>query len=229
VSSPLPSGVPPLTRKQLRQRKLAESRLRPGLRPTTLSGAAATMGLTLAALWVVVIIDAILNHSLLRFGIKPRQLAGLWGVLVAPVLHASAGQLAANTIPIAILGWLMLTSGGRHFVLVTASVWLASGLAGWASAPAHHIILGGGGVVFGWLGYLLARAWFGRKVRWIATAIIVLCVFSGLLGGLLPHLSGNSFWVDQLAGFAVGVLVAALLHRRPTRPARSTGTPAATA
>jgi membrane associated rhomboid family serine protease len=74
-------------------------------------------------------------------------------------------------------------------------------------------------VIFGWLGYVLARAWFGRRLIWIGIAIAVLCVFSGMLVGLLPRSGSHTFWAGQLAGFATGVLLGWLLHgRRPARP-----------
>jgi membrane associated rhomboid family serine protease len=191
------------------------------MHPTSPSGAIVVMGALLVALWLLLSVDALLDHRLLRFGIKPRELGGLYGLLLTPVLHSSAAQLAADSLPLAVLGWIMLVAGGRTFVLVTAGVWLASGVVDWLAGPAHAVILGAGGVIFGWLGYILARAWFGRKVAWIATAVAVLLVFSGLLSGLLPKLHSNTFWGGQLAGFVAGALIGALLHgrRRAGRPA----------
>jgi membrane associated rhomboid family serine protease len=193
------------------------------MRPTTPSGAIVVTGTLLVALWVLLGIDAALGHRLLRFGIKPRELGGLYGILLTPILHSSAAQLAADSLPLAVLGWIMLVSGARTLTIVTAGVWLASGVVDWLAGPAHAVILGAGGVIFGWLGYVLARAWFGRKLAWIATAIAVLLVFSGLLSGLLPKLHSNTFWGGQLAGFAAGALIGALLHGKPrmARPART--------
>ena len=212
----------PSGRRQRRQLELAQASLRPGLRPTRPPGAALTIGAVFGALWVVVAVDAALDHRLLRFGIKPRQLDGLPGVLLAPVLHADASQLAANAIPLLIFGWIMLISGLRYLALVTAACWLVSGVVAWLAAPSSALILGASGVIFGWLGYVLARAWFGRRLMWIGIAVAVLCVFSSMFFGLLPHSSNHTFWAGQLAGFATGVLLGWLLHgRRPTR-ARAT-------
>jgi membrane associated rhomboid family serine protease len=219
VSTPLP-GKPPqrLTRKQQRREELINTNLLRDLKPTSASGAVVMMTAVLAVLWIIVGIDALLDHRLLHLGIKPRQLSGLPGIVLAPVLHANAGQLAALSIPLAVLGWLMLTSGLRYLSLVTAAVVLASGLIGWLAGPAHSVIVGASGVVLGWLGYLLALAVFGRKVLWIAVAVVVTTVFSGLFNGLLPHVHRHEFWGSQLASFAAGVLLGALLHRRTSEP-----------
>ena len=218
-----PAGQQPLGRRQRRQQELAQASLRPGLRPTKPAGAALTIAGVLLALWLVVVVDAGLDHRLLRFGIKPRRLDGLPGVLLAPVLHADFNQLAANAIPLLIFGWIMLISGLRYLALVTAACWLASGLVGWLAAPSGSVLLGASGVIFGWLGYVLARAWFGRRLIWIGIAIAVLCVFSGMLVGLLPRSGSHTFWAGQLAGFATGILLGWLLHgRRPARPKANT-------
>jgi len=220
VSTPLP-GKPPqrLTRKQQRRQELIDASLLRAIKPTRASGAAVVMAIALALLWLILGIDAVLDHHpLLRLGIKPRQIGGLPGILLAPALHANAGQLAALSIPFVVLGWLMLTSGLRYLGIVTAAAALAGGLTGWLAGPAHAVIVGASGVVLGWLGYLLARAVFGRKVLWIAVAIAVVTVFSGLFNGLLPHVRQHEFWGSQLASFAVGALLGAALHRRNRQP-----------
>ncbi|MEO6700524.1 MAG: rhomboid family intramembrane serine protease, partial [Jatrophihabitantaceae bacterium] len=216
----------PRTRAQQRRHELAHTSLRHAMRPASPSGAIVVMTLVLIVLWLVLGVDAALDHRWLRLGIKPRELGGLDGIVLTPVLHASAGQLAANSLPLAVFGWIMLVSGLRTFAVVTVPVWLVSGLVGWLAGPSHAVILGASGVIFGWLGYVLARAWFSRKVAWIATAVAVLAVFSGMLSGLLPRLHSNTFWGSQLAGFLAGVLVGAVLHRkRKGRPAGQTALP----
>jgi membrane associated rhomboid family serine protease len=224
VSNPsTPGARRPLTAKQQRQLELASIDLRPALRPTKPVGAIVLMLSVLAVLWAVVGIDAALDHRLLRFGIKARQLGGLWGVLTDPVLHADISQLATNTIPLAVFGWIMLISGGRFFVIVTAVCWLVSGLVSWVAGPSNTIVLGASGLVFGWLGYVLARAWFSRKLMWIGIAVAILCVFSSMLTGLAPSAGHHTFWGGQLAGFLSGIGMAALLHRKRKQRRSATG------
>ena len=207
-------------RKQQQRQELIDTNLLRAIRPTRPGGAAVVMALALAVLWVVLGIDAALGHPLLKLGIKPRQLGGLPGIVLAPVLHAGAAQLTALSVPFAVLGWLMLTSGLRYLAIVTGAAVLTSGLVGWLAGPSDHVIVGVSGVVLGWLGYLLARAVFGRKVLWIAVAVAVLVLFSGLFTGLQPKVQDHEFWGSQLASFAVGVALGAVLHRRRVRRVR---------
>jgi hypothetical protein len=62
--------------------------------------------LTLVALcWLVFVVNSLLWSGLLnQYGIVPRHLGSLPGILWAPFLHSSLKHLVANTVPLVILG-----------------------------------------------------------------------------------------------------------------------------
>jgi membrane associated rhomboid family serine protease len=184
--------------------------------PTSWGGALAVMVAFAGMLYVVEFVDAASNHRLDRFGIRPREVDGLWGVLCAPFLHASWWHLVSNTFPFILLGWAVLLSGVRAWLAVTAIVILVGGFATWLLAPSG-LIVGASGLVFGWLGYLIARAFFARRLLWVLAAVLAVFFFSGLLGGLLPSLSRGTSWQGHVCGFAAGVLAGWVLHRRDRR------------
>jgi membrane associated rhomboid family serine protease len=223
VSTPLPGKPSPRQiRKRQRRQELIDTKLLRPVRPTSAGGAVVVMGGLLAVLWAVLGIDAALGHPLLELGIKPRRLDGLAGIVLAPALHAGADQLAALSIPFAVLGWLTLTAGLRPLALVTGAAALTSGLVAWLAGPSDQVILGVSGVLLGWLGYLLARALFGRRVVWIAVAVAAALVFSGLFHSLQPGVGEHEFWASQLASFLAGAGLGAILHRGGrNRPARA--------
>lgn len=186
--------------------------------------ARALLLMTIAAgvLWVIELVNWAMDHRLDRFGLRPRQLNGLEGVITAPFLHASLWHLVSNTPAFIIIGWAVLLSGQRVWALSTGLIVLVGGLLTWLVAPAG-LIVGVSALVFGWLGYLLARAFFARRVLWIIGAVAVGFVFSGLFGGLLPsvnhNISGNDSvsqisWQGHLCGFGAGIFVGWLLHPR---------------
>src|SRR5215470_5051960 len=120
-------------------------------------GALAFMGFCAGVLWAVEIANVIDGYGLNRFGLRPRELAGLWGIPLAPFLHASAWQLLSSTGPFVLIGWVVLLSGIRTWLTVTALVAFVGGFATWLLAPSG-LIIGSSGLIFGWMGYLLARA-----------------------------------------------------------------------
>jgi membrane associated rhomboid family serine protease len=192
----------------------AANRTEPPFDPTSWSGALLVMVGVDAALWIVQLVNAGHDYSLNRFGLQPRTVDGLWGVLTAPFLHLNYGHLVSESVPVVAVGWVLLLSGLRAWLVVTGSVLVLGGLATWLVAPSA-LIVGSSSLVFGWLGYLLARAYFSRKLRWIVVALLVLFFFGALLSSLLPSFDKHASWQSHVCGFMAGIVVAAMLHPRP--------------
>ncbi|NNF70550.1 MAG: rhomboid family intramembrane serine protease [Acidimicrobiia bacterium] len=183
--------------------------------PGALERAAVILGVLVAALWVIEILDTFaFSDGLERHGIRPRAWSGLDGVVWAPFLHGTFGHLISNTVPLLVLGGLVMTSGAIRWLQVTAIVALAGGLLTWLFAfSGNSIHIGASGVIFGYLGYLLASAFFERSIRAVVIAVIVGVVYGGgLLVGFLPR-PGIS-WEGHLFGFLAGVGTAWAFGRR---------------
>jgi membrane associated rhomboid family serine protease len=182
--------------------------------------AALTMLLFTGLLYVIEAIDMLSFGSLdANYGIEPREVDGLDGVLAAPLLHGDWAHLVANTVPFLVLGFLAMANGIRQFVVVTATIWLLGGLGVWLFGPADTIHIGASGLIFGWLVFLLVRGFFARSGRQIALAVVLFVIWGGVLWGVLPgdpHIS----WQGHLFGALSGLLAARLVARadRPARP-----------
>lgn len=170
-------------------------------------------------LWVAEIIDTVLGNRLDAEGIRPGDVDGLSGVLFAPLLHGGFGHLIANTVPLLVLGFLVLLSGVRRWVGVTAVVWLVGGVGTWLIGGAGTVHIGASGIVFGWLAYLILRGFFSRSARQILLGVVVLLLYGGLLWGVLPGRPGIS-WQGHLFGAVGGVLAAWWSAERRARTAR---------
>jgi len=174
-----------------------------------------------AAAWSVELVDRVAySGSLERFGIHPRDVPGLWGVLVAPLLHVGWVHLLANTGPFVVLGWLVMLRRISDFLVVTALAMLIGGLGVWLFGAPNSIHVGASGLIFGYLGYLLARGYFERSLWAVLLAVAALLLYGGVLWGVLPGQRGIS-WEGHLFGFVGGVAAARLLV--PSSPRRSTG------
>src|SRR5919107_1424561 len=80
------------------------------------------VGVMVAVMWVVEVVDVATGGDLDRDGIVPRAVDGLDGVVCAPFLHGSWSHLRGNTIPFVVLGALIALSGLARIALVTAVV-----------------------------------------------------------------------------------------------------------
>ena len=165
-----------------------------------------------AVMWVVEILDLLPHTNFDAWGIRPRQLSGLPGIVLAPFLHDGFGHLIGNTIPFLVLGCIIAASGIQRFVQVTLIVGLISGLGTWLVGPAHTVHIGASGLVFGYLTYLVTRGVFERHIGQIVLGVIVLTFYGSILWGLLPR-PGIS-WTGHVFGAIGGVVAAWVIHGR---------------
>jgi membrane associated rhomboid family serine protease len=169
-------------------------------------------------LWLIWLAGWALNLDLTRWGVYPRTLSGLRGVVLSPLIHASLGHLFSNTLPVIILGTLLLYGYPRAARLVLPVVYFGTGLAVWLFArPAWHV--GASGLTFGLLFFIATIGVMRWDARSIALAMVVFLLYGGMLWGVFPGNPGISF-ESHLAGAVLGSLLAVLLRRRDPAPAR---------
>jgi membrane associated rhomboid family serine protease len=61
-------------------------------------------GLFLILIWLVKIVEVTLHLDFTFLGIFPLRTKGLIGIVTAPLVHSDFGHLAANSLPVLILG-----------------------------------------------------------------------------------------------------------------------------
>jgi len=172
-----------------------------------------------ALMWVSEIVDTVADHRLDGYGIEPRDVDGLAGVIAAPFLHGGFDHLIANTVPFLVMGLVIAFKGAIRVAAVTVIVGLVSGLGTWLAAPADTVHIGASGVVFGYATYLLSRGFFDRDLLGLAIGLVVGAIWgTALLGGLLPQ-EGIS-WQGHFFGAVGGIVAARVLARsRKAAPA----------
>ena len=182
----------------------------------TLKTQATTIGGSLAAVWAGFTAQIVTNNSVLAWGIHPRTKQGLWGILVAPFLHGSVEHLIANTVPLVILGWLVMLRDSKHFLPVTLLSMLGAGLCAWTFGAPGSVHIGASGVVFGYLGFLMLAGWYARSIGAILLSVAVTVTWGSVVLGVLPGQPGIS-WQAHLGGFLGGVFAARWLAPRGAR------------
>lgn len=169
--------------------------------------AAQVIAVFVALLYVVELVDTVLDNRLDSAGIRPREVDGIDGILFAPVLHGGWDHLVANTVPLLVFGFLVLLGGVARWVLVTAVVWLVGGVGVWLTGGDQTLHLGASVLAFGWLVYLILRGFFSRSAPEVALGVILLLFYGGLLWGVLPGTPGVS-WQGHLFGALGGAWAA---------------------
>jgi len=174
----------------------------------------------LAVMWGVFIIDSVLpgitfNH----FGIVPRKLEGLAGILLSPFLHSGLYHIASNSIPLLFLpAFVRLSVGSRDIVFVLIVGIVGSGFGTWLFSSGD-LVIGASGLVFSLIGFLLANTYFSPSLRSWPVALLSFFLYGGTLLSLFVFLPFVS-WAAHFWGLVSGIAIALFLRNpRPKKVA----------
>jgi membrane associated rhomboid family serine protease len=167
-----------------------------------------------ALLWLVPLLGW--GLELERFGVRPREWAGLPGILFAPLLHSGFPHLIANSLPVLVLGTAMLHLYPTAAFRVLPVVYLGPGIAVWLFAN-EGVHVGASGLVYGLVSYIFVAGLIRRDRRAVAGSLLVAFMYGSLVWGVLPIRHGVS-WETHLAAAILGVALAIMLRHRDNPP-----------
>lgn len=166
----------------------------------------------LSILWSIYFINLLLHNLLCFFGIIPRRIIGLGGIIFCPFIHANFDHLFFNSIPLLVLSDFILINGLSYFIYVTVCITLLSGLLIWCFAkPGIHI--GASAVITGYWALLVSNM-FQQKdsVTTIILGVLTLYYFAGIFLGIFPREKGVS-WEGHLFGLCAGFVTSYFLSQ----------------
>ncbi|MDF3293150.1 rhomboid family intramembrane serine protease [Streptomyces sp. RB6PN23] len=166
-----------------------------------------------ALLWALEAVDAVSHGALDHFGIVPRQARGLLDIIPAAFVHFGFGHVAANSLPLLVLGFLAALRGIGRFLAISLLIIVVSGLGVWLVAPSGTNTAGASGLIFGLFAYLVVRGFVDRRPLDIALGVAVAVLYGSILWGVLPNATGVS-WQGHLFGLVGGVLAAFAFRER---------------
>ncbi len=166
----------------------------------------------LIALWGIWLIDLILPFDLTRFGIRPRSLTGLVGIVLAPLIHANFLHLLSNTIPLIVLLLALLIYDRKNAITIVLLSVLLGGFLVWLfGRSAFHV--GASGLIYSLAAYLIASAFFRFDIKSFIIALIIFILYGGLIWGIFPTRPWVSF-EGHLFGAIAGIFLSWLINKR---------------
>lgn len=161
----------------------------------------------IGVIWAVYLLDLVLPVDLTTFGVVPRTVNGLPGILVMPFLHGSLSHLLSNTIPLTIL--LLLLAGSRaQSSRTVVSLIVLSGLLLWLlGRQAVHV--GASSLIYALIAFLFISGLLERRPVPLTVSLLVGFLYGGtLLSGVLPFNNEQVSWDGHLLGAIAGGLFA---------------------
>jgi membrane associated rhomboid family serine protease len=175
--------------------------------------------LLVALLWWIKGFELLFDTPLGALGVRPGQPWGLIGLLSGPLLHGSIAHLLANTLPLALLFGLAVSTVPRALARALPLIWLGSGLFVWFTGQPGSNHLGASGLTHGLMFFLFLLGLLRRDRPAIATALLVFFLYGGMLLTVFPREVGIS-WQYHLGGALTGMLAALLWRRLDPAPVR---------
>lgn len=177
------------------------------------SAAIQTSAACVAILFFAHLLNYTMQMRLLQFGIIPRTVRGLWGILFSPFLHANAAHLLANASALVALIFFLFANKKYRAEEALLWIWFLSGLGTWLigrGAPAVHV--GASAIIYGLIAYLFLAGFWMKGWRPILVALAVLILYGGAIYGIVPTKTGMS-WEGHLAGALSGLWAAWHFHK----------------
>lgn len=170
------------------------------------------------SLWLVFWFELRFGYNFTPFGVKPREISGLAGIILSPFIHSTLSHLWHNSVPT-----LVLIAGLFYFYKPVAwqvLFWivLGSGLGTWLiGRDAYHI--GASGVVYGLASFLFFKGIWSKHYRLTAFSLIVVFLYGSLIWGTMPIRDGMS-WEGHLSGFLTGLILAFVIKTKIAKPVK---------
>ena len=173
--------------------------------------------LFVALLWLVKLTEIEFALNLVEYGILPRQIEGLLGILTMPFIHQDLKHLFSNSIPLVILGASLVYFYRETSLRVFILIYLLDGIWLWLGGRENYHI-GASGIVYGLASFLFFSGIFRKYIRLMAISMLVVFLYGGMVWGLFPIFIGVS-WEAHLFGALAGMLCAWVYRiEGPQRP-----------
>ena len=167
--------------------------------------------LFLLVLWLVKLIEIISEQDFYVFGIYPRELYGLKGILFSPFLHGGMNHLIDNSIPL----FLLMVALFYFYHEIAFRVFLLSffvtNIMVWLGARASFHI-GASGLIYSFASFLFFSGIFRRYPRLVAISLLVVFLYGSMIWGLFP-LDVTISFESHIYGSVVG-LVMSIFYRK---------------
>lgn len=179
--------------------------------------------LMLCAMWLGFFLQKQGFFEACNGAIIPLVPEGLKGVLLSPLLHGNYDHIIGNSIPIAVLMFLLYEFYPEIANKIFVIGWIVSGLLVWLLPPIdiwtgqfyYTCIIGASGLVYVLAFYLFFSGVFRWNMKLLTVSLAVALYYGGLVWGMLPeelfyHLQEPSkiSWQSHLSGAVVGTVLA---------------------
>ncbi|WP_271782902.1 rhomboid family intramembrane serine protease [Aquimarina algiphila] len=162
-------------------------------------------------IWIVFWIEVRSGINFNDFGVYPRTVVGLRGIIFSPFIHSDLTHLWHNTLPLMILSAaLFFFYQNNAWKVLFVGVFLTGFLTWLLGRPANHI--GASGVIYMLFGFLFFKGIIAKHFRLIALSFIVVFIYGSMVMYVLP-IDPKISWEGHLSGIISGAILGFFVKR----------------
>lgn len=167
--------------------------------------------LFLVICWGLFFLDYTYQLNLAQYGISPRTVSGLKGILFAPLIHGDLNHIASNSLPVLVLGSLLfyfykpIAWSSVMWMYLISGVWLWVGGRNNADGNMHHI--GASTLIYAFASFLFFSGVFRKHRQLMVVSALVTLLYGSITWAIFPF-DDTISWEGHLFGALSGLLVA---------------------
>jgi membrane associated rhomboid family serine protease len=168
--------------------------------------------LFVVVIWFVYWVEIRFGYNFNKFGVEPRSLLGLRGILFSPFIHGDTKHLFNNSIPLFVLSLSLIYFYRDVATKVLLYGGLLTGLLTWIIArDSYHI--GASGIVYLLFSFVFFSGVFKNHFRLIAMSLVTIFLYGSMIWFVFP-VEGRISWEGHLSGLITGLLFAFLYRKK---------------
>ena len=165
----------------------------------------------LLVIWLVKIWEIVMDVSFAQYGVYPRKLEGLIGILFYPLIHGDFNHLLSNSAAILLLGVGIFYFYRPVAYRIYFWTYVMSGIWIWVSArESFHI--GSSGLIYGFAAFIFFSGVIRKNTNLLALSMLVTFLYGGMVWGIFPIRPAMSY-EGHLWGAIAGVILAVYFRK----------------
>ena len=185
--------------------------------------------LMLSAMWIGFLLQNLGLIENCDGSLIPLVPEGLKGVIFSPLLHGNLEHIAGNSIPIAVLFFLLYQFYPKLANNVLFWGWIFTGLIVWllppmnffGQEPVYSCIIGASGIVYMLAFFIFFSGIFRKNKTLLTVALVVALYYGSLIWGIFPEelfykldQPSKISWQAHLSGAIVGLALALIFKNK---------------
>ena len=156
-------------------------------------------------IWSVKLLELSLETTFVEYGVLPRKLSGIKGIIFSPLIHKDIKHLLNNSIPILILGSSLCFFYKKNYKIIFPLLFIISGVFLWCLGR-MNLHIGASGIVYALASFIFFSGIISKNKNLSALSLIVIFIYGSLFWGLFPTHQEIS-WEGHLSGFISGMIL----------------------